>query len=64
MNELLIFLLGSLSGCALACFCFAVYHSRRVHEMHDEFLSVREQIRRNAYARGYEVAKTGGVKTA
>lgn len=64
MNELLIFLLGSLSGCSFTFFFFITYHSRKVQEMHDEFLSVREEIRRNAYARGYEVAKTGGIKAA
>ncbi len=62
MNPLLFFLLGSLSGCALTFFCFALYHSRRGQELHDEFSSMREAIRRNAYSRGYETAKTGELK--
>jgi len=64
MNALFIFALGSLSGCAIACFCFSVYHSRKVQELCDEFSSVRETIRSRAYASGYETAKTGGVKRA
>lgn len=62
MNELVIFALGSLTGATiLGCFA-AVFHTRKVEEMHDELVSTRETIRRNAYSRGYEAAKMGGLK--
>ena len=64
MNPLAIFFLGSLSGCALACFIFAVYHSQKMQEARDEFSSLRETIRHRAYASGYETAKTGGLKSS
>lgn len=64
MNSLLIFILGSLSGCTLTCFCFSFFHSRKMQEARDEFSSLRETIRRRAYASGYETAKTGGLKSA
>lgn len=62
MNELLIFALGSLAGSALASFCWAVFHTQKTTELADELVSTRETIRRNAYARGYEAAKTGQLK--
>lgn len=62
MNELLIFALGSLTGATVLGFFAAIFHTRKVEELHDEFTSLRETIRRRAYARGYEEAKTGGLK--
>jgi len=64
MSEYIIFLLGSLSGGCLVAFVSAIIHTRKIQEAHDEFSSIRETIRRNAYARGYEDAKTGGLKRA
>ena len=64
MNPFLIFLLGSLSGCGLTYFVSGLLHSRKFQEAHDEFLSLREAIRRNAYSAGYEDAKTGKLKRA
>ena len=60
--ELLIFGLGSLTGLLGSAFVFSVSFSRKAEEMHDELVSTRETIRRNAYARGYEAAKSGGLK--
>ena len=62
--ELLIFLFGSLTGAAVTAFFAAVIHTRKVQQLHDEFTSTREVIRRNAYSKGYEDAKTGKIKTA
>jgi hypothetical protein len=64
VKEAILLLLGSMSGCTLSAFLFAVFHSRKVVEMTDTFMSVRETIRRNAYSKGYEDAKTGEVKRA
>lgn len=63
-TELLIFLLGSLTGASSLAFFAAVIHTRKVQQLHDELTSTRETIRRNAYSRGYEDAKTGKIKTA
>ena len=63
-TELLIFLLGLLTGAAVTAFFAAVIHTRKVQQLHDEFTSTREVIRRNAYSKGYEDAKTGRIKTA
>ena len=63
-TELLIFLSGSLAGSSVTAFFAAVLHTRKVQELQDELISSRETIRRCAYARGYEAAKTGKVKTA
>lgn len=62
--ELLIFLFGLLTGAAVTAFFAAVIHTRKVQQLHDEFTSTRETIRRSAYSRGYEDAKTGKIKTA
>ena len=62
--ELLIIHLGSLTGAAVTAFFAAVIHTRKVQQLHDEFTSTREVIRRNAYSKGYEDAKTGRIKTA
>lgn len=64
MSEILSFLLGSLFGAAVTAFFAAVIHTRKVQELQDEIVSTRETIRRNAYARGYEAAKMGGLKRA
>ena len=63
-TELIILLLGSLTGAAVTAFFAAVIHTRKVQQLHDEFTSTREVIRRNAYSKGYEDAKTGRIKTA
>jgi hypothetical protein len=62
--ESLIFLVGSLCGGCLVGFFASIIHTRKVQELQDEIVSTRETIRRNAYARGYENAKTGGLKRA
>lgn len=62
MSEVLSFLLGSLFGSCLLGFFASVIHTRKVQELQDEIVSTRETIRRNAYARGYEAAKMGGLK--
>lgn len=59
---LLVFLCGSLSGFLATAFFCVVALNRKEEEMHDEIVSTRETIRRNAYARGYEAAKRGEVK--
>ncbi len=64
MSPVLIFLLGSLCGGSALAFFASVVLARRTQEAHDEIVSTRETIRRNAYARGYEDAKTGGLKRA
>jgi hypothetical protein len=64
MSPVLIFLLGSLCGGSVLAFFASVVLARRTQEAHDEIVSTRETIRRNAYARGYEDAKTGGLKRA
>ena len=64
MSTTVIFLLGSLFGCAVATLCIGSIHIQRVRSLRDEFISTRETIRRYAYARGYEEAKTGGIKRA
>jgi hypothetical protein len=64
MSPVLIFLLGSLCGGSVLAFFASVVMARRTQEAHDEIVSTRETIRRNAYARGYEDAKTGGLKRA
>ena len=64
MSTTVIFLLGSLFGCSVTAFFAAVIHTRKVQELQDENVSTRETIRRYAYARGYEEAKTGGLKRA
>lgn len=64
MSPVLIFLLGSLCGGSVLAFFASVIHTRRLQEAHDEIVSTRETIRRNAYARGYEDAKKGGLKRA
>ena len=64
MNEYLIFILGSLFGSCFVGFVASILHTRKVQELHDEIVSTRETIRRNAYARGYQDAKTGGLKRA
>lgn len=61
-TELLIFLTGSLSGLCLALWGFTIWHGRKMQEANDEFTSLRESIRRNAYSKGYEDAKNGGLK--
>lgn len=61
-SELLIFIFGSLIGASGMGFCTAALHVRRVQSLCDEFASLRETIRRHAYARGYEAARTGEVK--
>ena len=62
--ELLIFLLGSLTGAAVTAFFAAVIHTRKVQQLHDEFTSTREVIRRNAYAKGWEAGRAGDLKRA
>ena len=62
MTSILIFLLGSLCGGSVVAFFAAIIHTRKCEELTDEIVSTRETIRRNAYARGYEAAKTGGLK--
>lgn len=62
MSEYIIFLLGALSGGCLVAFVSAIIHTRIMQEAHDKFCSIRETIRRYAYARGYEDAKKGGLK--
>jgi hypothetical protein len=64
MNPLLLFTLGSLLGSAVTLCCFALYCRRKVTELNDTHASMREAISRNAYARGYETARAGGIKTA
>lgn len=64
MSPVLIFLLGSLFGGSVLSFFASIIHTRKVQELQDEIVSTRETIRRNAYARGYEDAKTGGLKRA
>ena len=63
-TELIILLLGSLTGAVVTAFFAAVIHTRKVQQLHDELTSTRETIRRNAYSKGYEDAKTGKIKTA
>jgi len=63
-TELLIFLLGLLTGAAVTAFFAAVVHTRKVQQLQDELTSTRETIRRNAYSKGYEDAKTGKIKTS
>jgi hypothetical protein len=62
MNPHLLFTLGMLSGSCLSCFCFALYHGRKIQEARDEFTSLRFSIRQSAYSKGYEDAKQGGLK--
>lgn len=64
MSATIIFLLGSLFGCAVATLCIGSIHIQRVRRLRDEFICARETIRRYAYARGYEEAKAGGIKRA
>ena len=62
MNPLAIFFLGSFAGGSAVAVFAAIINSRKFQEAHDEFLSMREAIRRNAYSSGYEDAKTGKLK--
>jgi hypothetical protein len=64
MSPVLIFLLGSLCGGSVLAYFASVVLARRTQEAHDEIVSTRETIRRNAYAKGWEDAKTGGLKRA
>jgi hypothetical protein len=64
MSPVLIFFLGSLFGGSVLSFFASVVLARRTQEAHDEIVSTRETIRRNAYAKGWEDAKTGGLKRA
>lgn len=64
MSETLIFLLGSLCGGSLVAYFASIIHSNKVQGLQDEIVSTCETIGRNAYARGYEAAKMGGLKRA
>jgi hypothetical protein len=62
VSPVLIFLLGSLCGGSVLAFFASVVLARRTQEAHDEIVSTRETIRRNAYARGWEAGRSGDVK--
>lgn len=61
MNPYLLFILGSLVGSVLTFLIVSLWVARLNYRI-DELVAIRETIRRNAYARGFEDAKSGNLK--